>query len=62
MKKSCIRYAVHKSGTEMFGSLCTYESEAKDLLEDLKKNIINMSDEEKSRFHVVQLEVSWNED
>ena len=62
MKKTCVKYAIHKLGTEIFGSLCSYESEARELLDDLKKNILNMSDEEKSKYVVAKVEVSWNED
>ena len=62
MRKSCTRYAVHKAGTELFGSLCSYESEAQDLLDDLQKNILNMPADEKKKFHVAKVEISWDED
>lgn len=62
MKHSCIKYAVHKEGTNIFGSLCTYESEAQDLLNDLKTNIINMPEEEKEKFKVAKVELVWYED
>lgn len=61
MKKTCIKYAVHKAGTEVFGSLCSYESEALELLDDLKKNIISMPEEEKEKFKVVKIALSWDE-
>lgn len=62
MKKTCIKYAVHKTGTEIFGSLCSYESEALELLDELKKNIISMPEEEKAKFKVVEVELAWHED
>ena len=61
MKKTCTKYAVHKDGTEVFGSLCSYESEALELLDDLKKNIISMPEEEKKKFRVVKVSLSWDE-
>ena len=61
MKKSCKKYAIHKDGTEIFGSLCSFKSEAEDLLQDLKHNIINMPESEKSKFRVVEVELCWNE-
>ena len=62
MKKSCKKYAVHKLGSEIFGSLCSYREEAKDLLRDLQKNILNMPKSEKDKFKVVEVELFWNED
>lgn len=62
MKKTCIKYAIHKQGTNIFGSLCSYEDEAQDLLDDLRKNILNMSEEEKSKYRIAKVELSWNED
>lgn len=61
MKKSCKKFAVHKDGTTVFGSLCSYREEAEDLLQDLKKNIINMPEEEKAKFKVIEVELVWNE-
>lgn len=61
MEKSCKKYAIHKDGTEIFGSLCSYRSGAEDLLQDLKRNIINMPESEKSKFRVVEVELCWNE-
>ena len=62
VKKKCIKYAVHKAGTEVFGSLCSYEQEAIELLNDLKDNIVSMPMSEKSKFRVVKIEVTWDED
>lgn len=61
MKKTCKKYAVHKAGTEIFGSLCSYEQEAVDLLNDLNANVISMPASEKSKFKVVEVEISWDE-
>lgn len=61
MTKSCIKYAVHKAGTQLFGSLCMYREEAEDLLDDLQKNIIHMPDDEKSKFKVVEVKLEWDE-
>lgn len=61
MKKTCKKFAVHKDGTMIFGSLCSYREEAEDLLRDLQDNIINMSNDEKSKFKVIEVELSWNE-
>lgn len=63
MKKTCIKYAIHKRGTSIFGSLCSYEDEAQELLDDLCKNIRNVSEEEeKSKYYVAKVELSWDED
>ena len=62
MKKSCKKFAIHKEGTMIFGSLCSFKSEAEDLLHDLQANIINMPEKEKSRFRVVEVELTWDED
>lgn len=61
MKKTCTKYAVHKTGTEIFGSLCSYESEALELLDELKKNIISMPEEEKAKFKVVEVTLTWDD-
>ena len=62
MKKTCTKYAIHKQGTSIFGSLCSYKDEAQALLDDLHKNILNMPEEEKSKYHVAKVELSWDED
>ena len=61
MKKTVIRWAVHKAGTEQLGYLCSFEQEAVDMLNDLKKNILNMPKEEIEKYQVVKVQVSWNE-
>ncbi len=61
MKKTCKKYAVHKDGTMVFGSLCSFKDEAEDLLQELKKSIITMPESEKSKFRVVEVELSWDE-
>ena len=62
MKKSCKKFAIHKDGTMVFGSLCSFRDEAEDLLQDLKKNIINMPENEKAKFRVTEVELTWDED
>lgn len=62
MKKTCKKYAVHKSGTEVFGSLCSYREEALDLLHDLQANIVNMPEEEKRKFYVAEVNLEWNDE
>lgn len=61
MKKTCIKYAVHKTGTKIFGSLCSFKSEALELLDELKKNIISMPEEEKAKFKVVEVTLTWDD-
>ena len=61
MKKIVTRWAVHKIGTEQLGYLCSYEQEAIDMLNDLKKNILNMPKEEIEKYQVVKVQVTWNE-
>ena len=56
------RWAVHKTGTEQLGYLCSFKREAENMLEDLKASIINMSDEEKARYKVVEVKVEIIED
>ncbi len=60
--KSFIRWAVHKSGTEQLGYLCSFKSEAEDMLRDLKVNLFNMSEAEKARYKVVEVKVEITED
>lgn len=59
--KSFIRWAVHKSGTEQLGYLCSFKSEAEDMLKDLKSSLYNMSDAEKARYEVVEVKVEITE-
>lgn len=61
MKKVMTRWAVHKKGTEQLGYLCSFEQEAVDVLNDLKKNILNMSKEEIEKYQVVKVQVTWDE-
>ena len=61
MKKTCKKWAVHKLGTKQFGCLCSFKEEAEDMLNDLHDSIKTMPDAERERFHVVEVEVSWNE-
>ena len=60
-RKSTTRWAVHKRGTEQFGYLCSFKSEAEDLLNDLFKNAYTMSEEEKSRYCVAEVTVTWDD-
>ena len=61
MKKTVTRWAVHKTGTEQLGYLCSFEQEAVDMLNDLKKNILNMPKEEIEKYQVVKVQVTWDE-
>ena len=61
MKKTCTKYAVHKTDTNIFGSLCSFKSEALELLDELKKNIISMPEEEKAKFNVVEVTLTWDD-
>jgi len=61
-RKSTTRWAVHKRGTEQFGYLCSFKSEAEDLLNDLFKNAYTMSEKEKSKYCVAEVTVTWDED
>lgn len=51
------RWAVHKAGTEQLGYLCSFKSEAEDMLNDLKANIINMPASERDKYKVVEVKV-----
>lgn len=61
-KKSFTRWAVHKTGTEQLGYLCSFKSEAEDMLRDLKVNLLNMPEAEKARYKVVEVKVEIIED
>lgn len=61
MQKVITRWAVHKKGTEQLGYLCSYEQEAIDMLNDLKKNILNMPKKEIEKYQVVKVQVTWDE-
>ena len=56
------RWAVHKIGTEQLGYLCSFKTEAEDMLRDLKVNLLNMSEAEKARYKVVEVKVEITED
>jgi len=61
-KKTFTRWAVHKTGTEQLGYLCSFKSEAEDMLRDLKVNLLNMSESEKALYKVVEVKVEITED
>lgn len=61
MHKELTRWAIHKQGTNQLGYLCSFKSEAEDMLADLHKDILNMSEEEKDKYHVIEVKVSWDE-
>ena len=60
--KTLTRWAVHKTGSEQLGYLCSFKSEAEDMLRDLKVNLLNMSEAEKARYKVVEVKVEIIED
>ena len=62
MQKTITRWAIHKSGTDQLGYLCSFKREAEDILNDMYKNIITMSEEDKNKYHVIEVKVSWDED
>lgn len=53
-KKTIVRWAIHKVGSEQFGYLCESEAEAKAMLADCA--------EPSNVYAVRQVEVSWCED
>ncbi len=55
------RWAVHKSGTEQLGYLCSFKSEAEELLADMRKNILSMPKAQIDRYKVIEVEVTWDE-
>ena len=61
MLHSAVKYAVHKEGTAQFGCLCSFKDEAEQMLADLKKEIARMPKDELSKYHVVEVTLSWNE-
>lgn len=61
MQKTITRWAIHKAGTEQLGYLCSFKDEADDMLRDMHKDIITMSEAEKSKYRVVEVKVSWEE-
>ena len=60
--KTFTRWAVHKTGTEQLGYLCSFKTEAEDMLRDLKANLLNMSEAEKARYKIVEVKVEITED
>lgn len=60
-RKSTTRWAVHKRGTEQFGYLCSFKSEAEDLLNELFKNFYTMSEEEKLKHCVAEVTITWDD-
>ena len=61
-KKTFTRWAVHKTGTEQLGYLCSFKTEAEDMLRDLKVNLLNMHESEKALYKVVEVKVEITED
>lgn len=61
VKRTITRWAIHEQGTEQFGYLCSFKSEADNMFENLFKNTFNISPEEKAKYQVVEVEVSWIE-
>jgi len=61
MKKHAVKWAVHKAGTEQLGCLCSFREEAEDMLADLHKSILHMPEEDRQKFKVVEVSVSWEE-
>lgn len=61
MQKTTKKWAVHKSGTNQFGYMCSFREEAEQMLEDMKKDILNMPKSEIDRYHVVEVDLVWNE-
>lgn len=61
-KKTFTRWAVHKTGTEQLGYLCSFKTEAEDMLRDLKVNLLNMPESEKALYKVVEVKVEITED
>ena len=61
-KKTFTRWAVHKTGTEQLGYLCSFKTEAEDMLRDLKVNLLNMPESEKDLYKVVEVKVEITED
>lgn len=60
--KTFTRWAIHKTGTEQLGYLCSFRSEAEDMLKDLKTNLLNMPEAEKAQYQVVEVKVEITED
>lgn len=60
-RKSTTRWAVHKRGTEQFGYLCSFKSEAEDLLNDLFSNAYTMSEKEKAKYCVAEVTITWDD-
>lgn len=60
-KKTVTRWAVHKSGTDQLGYLCSFKDEAERMLEDLKKDVYQTSSIDLDKYRVVEVQVSWLE-
>ena len=60
-KKTITKWAIHKSGTEQLGYLCSFKDEAEQMLEDLKKDVYQMPKNELDKYRVVEVQVSWAE-
>lgn len=60
-KKTVAKWAVHKAGTSQFGCLCSFKEEAEDMLKDLHQSILSMPKDERDKYHVVEVTVSWDE-
>ena len=61
LRKTITRWAVHKSGTDQLGYLCSFKDEAEKMLEDLKKDVYQTSSIDLDKYHVVEVQVSWIE-
>lgn len=61
VRKCVKKWAVHKDGTDQLGCLCSFKEEAEEMLADLHRSILHMPEEDRKKFRVVEVEVSWNE-
>ena len=60
-KKTIVRWAIHKLGTEQLGYLWPTKADAEKKLEELKKDISHLPLEEQDKHVVVEVQVSWEE-
>ena len=60
-KKTATKWALHKLGTNQFGYMCSFQNEAEQMLDDLKKDVLHMPEKELKKYKVVKIALSWDE-
>ena len=59
--KHAKKWAVHKTGADQFGYVCSFKEEAEHMLADLQQSILHMPESDRQKYKVVEIDLSWEE-